>query len=175
MTDNLAYKVFLEHRGRTPSLEELAGHVKTLAWVLSGEGSFSDIGTLGEMFVSVITSKLSGGPVMGPGNRALNTAFQISQSAPALVFYTVELAVQAPLLSSQTAKVTMCVDANEEPTTVVGEATRISNHLVGLSVPMSDTTRQMLAGWVPAGNYVKLVSSGGGTSALVGELELIFG
>lgn len=123
-----------------------------------------------------IATKLPSTPMPTGQARTLNTAFQVSQTAPALCFYVVQLAVQAPLLSSQSAAVEVFMDANNPPTTDTGIGSGVtSEQLAGVSLVSIATTMSVtLPVWVPAGDYVELTTSGAGTTTLLSSLELVF-
>lgn len=106
--------------------------------------------------------------------RILDTIFQISTTYPALVFYTVDLSVSFALLSSQAITVDLLSDASSPPTTLHGQAKLLGSQLLGLGVTITNTQRQQLVAYIPAGNYVKLSSSGTGSATLINSLELLF-
>lgn len=105
-------------------------------------------------------------------SRSLNSAFRPSTTKAALVCYTVELAVASTLLAGASASVQLLSDASNPPTSVHDEAKIATGALLGLS----NTVRQTLVTFVPAGSYVKLVSAttGNGTATLVNVREVLF-
>lgn len=105
-------------------------------------------------------------------SRSLNSAFRPSTTKAALVCYTVELAVASTLLAGASASVQLFSDASNPPTSVHDEAKIATGALLGLS----NTVRQTLVTFVPAGSYVKLVSAttGNGTATLVNVREVLF-
>lgn len=123
------------------------------------------------------------GPAGAPGlvsvvpsvtTRALGTAFQPSATKATFVSYSVKTSVTNPLLvGTSTATVTLLSDAATTPTT---ERARVeASSGVGVSVTLALTTSNtaQLSYVVPAGHWVRLVSSvsGTGMTAIVSQVE----
>lgn len=107
--------------------------------------------------------------------RALDTSFQISTTRPAFVAYTVELGVQAPLLSSQSVTCELRVSGDDPPVAVVDTAFLSGAQLAGLGlVSIATSARQVLIAWVQPNEHIKLVTSGSGSATLVAQLEVLF-
>ncbi len=123
------------------------------------------------------------GPAGSPGlvsvapstpTRALGAAFQPSATKATFVSYSVKTSVTNPLLvGTSTATVTLLSDAATTPTTERGRVEATSG--VGVSVTLALTTSNtaQLSYVVPAGHWVRLVStvSGTGSAAIVSQVE----
>lgn len=106
--------------------------------------------------------------------RALGTAFQPSATKATFVSYAVKTSVTNPLLvGTSTATVILLSDASATPTTERGRVEATSG--VGVSVTLALTTSNtaQLTYVVPAGHWVRLVStvSGTGSAAIVSQVE----
>lgn len=111
-------------------------------------------------------------------SRALNTTFQPSTTKAVEVCYTINLSVTNPLLvGTSTAQVQLRSDAASPPTTV--RDTVAASSAVGVSVTLQLTTGNVLSlrYIVPAGHYVRLVSSttGTGSATIVNQVEETLG
>lgn len=98
--------------------------------------------------------------------RALNTAFQISATKAAFACYSIALSVTNPLLiGTSTAQVQLLSDSATTPTTL--RATAAIGSGVGVTVTLALTTTNTIpvCYMVPAGHYVRLVSSTSGTGS----------
>jgi Collagen triple helix repeat (20 copies) len=110
--------------------------------------------------------------------RTLGTSFQISATKAARVCYTIRTQVTNPLLAgSSVATVQLLSDAAATPTT---ERARVSaESTVGLAVSIALTTVNVapLCHLVPAGHYVRLVSTitGTGATSIVSQVEEVLG
>lgn len=105
-------------------------------------------------------------PTVTSPTRTIGTAFQPSATRPTLVSYSVRTQVTNPLVAgASTAMVQLMSDANATPTT---ERARVSaESSVALAVAIAITTANVatLTYIVPAGHYVRLVSTVTGTGA----------
>lgn len=99
-----------------------------------------------------------------PG-RSINTAFQISTTKAAWVNYTVQLAAALLVLSGQ---IDIQLSSNGTTFTTVGT-------FKNSGIPISTTISSQLQAYVPAGYYVKLVSSGGATPSYLSGQEIVMG
>lgn len=110
--------------------------------------------------------------------RALGTAFQPNATKATLVSYSARTQVTNPLLvGTSTATVTLLSDANNPPTT---ERCRVTaESAVGVTVTLALTTSNTapLTYIVPAGHYVRLVSTvtGTGQTSLISQTEEALG
>lgn len=110
--------------------------------------------------------------------RAFGVAFQPHTTKPVLVSYSVKTQVTNPLLAgASTATVTLLSDAANPPTTERARDEAVSS--VGLAVSLALTTSNTapLTYLVPAGHWVRLVSTvtGTGTTAIVSQVETVLG
>lgn len=106
--------------------------------------------------------------------RVLGTAFQPSATKPTFVSYGIKTTVTNPLLAgTSTASVSLMSDAVNPPTTERDRVEATSG--VGLSVTVALTTSNTasVSYIVPAGHWVRLVStvSGTGSTAIVSQFE----
>lgn len=95
-------------------------------------------------------------PDSSPG-RSLDTTFQPSATRPVLVSYTIQIAIS----SNQSAGVELRSDASDPPTTPRDEAWFAQSG--GVSVPTLEVF-QTIRHLVPAGDHVRLVTSGTATT-----------
>lgn len=110
--------------------------------------------------------------------RAIGTAFQPHATKPVFVSYSVKTSVTNPLVAgTSTATVTLLSDAANPPTTERARDEATSS--VGLAVTIALTTSNTapLSYLVPAGHFVKLVSTiaGTGTATIVSQTEVVLG
>lgn len=110
--------------------------------------------------------------------RALNTSFQPNAAKATYVCYSIALSVSNPLLAgSSTAQVQLLSDAAVVPTTV--RSTAAAGSSVGVSVTIQITTSNTVevSGIIPAGHYVRLVSTvtGTGSASIVAQTEVTLG
>ncbi len=169
--ESIPAQVIMANRMGPQSLEVLTEQVTMLAHAMCGQAEYSTAqGTKSSNDRYILGTKVPKNTATSSPQRTLNTPFQVDLSNSSLVFYTIELVVQAPLLDTQTASVLL--HCNDIPS---AEATLTSGQLSGISlVSLQTTSRQMLTGWIPAGHTVNLVSSGSGSSSVISSLELIF-
>lgn len=93
--------------------------------------------------------------------RALNTCFQLSASRDAQVSYAVEIAAAISLTSGQAGTVYLRTYSNSSCTTGTQELVRFTNGNTGtltLGLAVTNTVTGNLAGIIPAGAYVQLVT-----------------
>jgi hypothetical protein len=110
--------------------------------------------------------------------RVLGTAFQPHATKAVLTSYSAKTQVTNPLLAgASTATVTLLSDAANPPTTERARVEAVSS--VGLAVSLALTTANTapLTYLVPAGHYVRLVSTvtGTGSTAIVSQVEEVLG
>ena len=110
--------------------------------------------------------------------RTLGTVFQPHATKPVLVSYSVKTEVTNPLLAgASTATVTLLSDAANPPTTERARDEAVSS--VGLAVSLALTTANTapLTYLVPAGHFVRLVSTitGTGKTSIVSQVETVLG
>lgn len=125
------------------------------------------------------------GPAGSPGlvsvtptatNRALGTAFQPSATKAVFVSYSVKTSVTNPLLAgTSVATVTLLSDAGSNPTTERDRAEATSSVGLAVSIALTTSNTATLSYVVPAGHWVKLVSTvtGTGSTAIVSQVEEI--
>lgn len=108
--------------------------------------------------------------------RAFDTPFQIDATYEALVAYTIEMNVQAPLLSTQQVTVSLLVEGANPPTTEVASTHLESGQLAGLGlVSVATGARQVMVCQVPAGAWVMISkTAGAGSASIVGQLEVVY-
>lgn len=100
-------------------------------------------------------------------SRSLNTAFQVHARKGAHCSYTVDTTA---VLGALSAYVEVFTGPTSSPTTSQGQVGVVIGSLLGLT----NTVRHQINCFVPPGHYVKLISSGAGTSTLVKSCEIVF-
>lgn len=94
--------------------------------------------------------------------RTLNSAFQISSTRDAMVSYTVDIGATISLTSGQAGTVTLQYADDSGQTTNVKTVQSSVNGNTGtltLGLNLTQTVTAILAGIIPAGKYVKLVTA----------------
>jgi hypothetical protein len=175
MPDVSPYQIIMANRTRTPTLQELSQQVTSLARALVATNTASDTSVGMIKSTATALNNVLPAPVMSSTPRTLNTPFQVSTAGPALVVYNFEMAIQLALLTPQDIGVDLLIDVTNPPTQDFGSAYMYANQTVGVSLTIAQKSREQLVGWVPAGYWVSLVTSGaGGTAALTSQLEVVF-
>lgn len=111
-------------------------------------------------------------------SRALNTSFQPHATKAVRVSYSVRTQVTNPLLiGTSTATCTLLSDAATTPTTERGRVAAESGVGITVTIAMTTSNTAPLSYIVPAGHYVRLVSSVTGTGAvsIVSQVEEVLG
>jgi hypothetical protein len=106
--------------------------------------------------------------------RALGTSFQPSATKATFVSYAVKTSVTNPLaIGSSVATVTLLSDAATTPTTERGRVEAASSVGLAVSIALTTSNTAQLSYVVPAGHWVRLVStvSGTGSTAIVSQVE----
>lgn len=117
-----------------------------------------------------------------PGNvqqgvtRDFDVPFMISATRWSFVAYSIELAVQAPLLSSQEVTVQLLADNLPTPVTVATAVSLQSGQLAGLGlVSIATHSQLLLLAWVNPNFTIMLTkASGTGTATIVQQTEICF-
>lgn len=143
------------------------GAASTVAGPKGDPGVKGDTGPAGPASVTPSTT-----------TRTLGTVFQLHATKPVFVSYSVKTQVTNPLLAgASTATVVLLSDANNPPTTERARDEAVSS--VGLAVSLALTTSNTapLAYIVPAGHFVRLVSTvvGTGSTSIVSQVEEVLG
>lgn len=110
--------------------------------------------------------------------RTLGVAFQPHATKPVFVSYSVKTQVTNPLLAgASTATVTLLSDAANPPTTERARDEASSSVGLAVSVALTTSNTAPLTYIVPAGHYVKLVSTvvGTGSTAIASQVEEVLG
>ncbi|UYW34471.1 hypothetical protein [Methylorubrum extorquens] len=106
--------------------------------------------------------------------RALGISFQPSTTKAVRVSYSIRTTVTNPLLvGSSTATVILLSDASTPPTTERGRVEASSSVGLAVSVALTTSNTAPISYIVPAGHWVRLVStvSGTGSTAIVSQVE----
>ena len=108
-------------------------------------------------------------------SRALNSsAFQISPSRDALVFYSISIAATISLTTGQTGTVTLQMSPTSGGTyTTIGTLTNGNTGTLTIGLNLTQTQSAVLSCVIPAGYYVKLVSTGTATNTIVSQQEVL--
>lgn len=106
--------------------------------------------------------------------RVIGTAFQPNATKATFVSYAVKTTVTNPLLvGTSTATVTLLSDTSATPTTERGRVEATSGVGVSVTIALTTSNSAQLTYVVPAGHWVRLVStvSGTGSTAIVSQVE----
>lgn len=129
-------------------------------------GAKGDIGPAGSPgLVSVVPAASA---------RALGTAFQPNAAKATFVSYAIKTSVTNPLLAgTSTATVALLSDAAATPTTERGRVEATSGVGLTVSIALTTSNTAQVSYVVPAGHWVRLVStiSGTGTTAIISQVE----
>ena len=107
-------------------------------------------------------------------SRVFGTAFQPSATRPVLCIYTVQIAAAFSLTSGQTGTVQFLSDSSNPPVTVRNVTSSGLSGSLTVGLNMTNTQQAVIVYLVPAGDFVKLVSSGTATITLVQQVEVTF-
>lgn len=110
--------------------------------------------------------------------RVLGTAFQPSATKAVLVSYSARTVVTNPLLAgASTASVVLLSDASNPPATERCRVAADSSVGIAVSIALTTSNTAALTYLVPAGHYVRLVSTitGAGTTAIISQTEEALG
>lgn len=134
------------------------------------QGAKGDTGATGPAGLGTITPSTP--------SRSLNTTFQPSATKAVLTSYSIQLSVTNPLLvGTSSAQVQLLSDSSNPPTTV--RATAGISSGVGITVTLALTTGNTIPVTyiVPAGHYVRLVSTttGTGSASIAAQAEEALG
>lgn len=128
---------------------------------------------------AALDAKLSLLPVTpSTSTRAIGTAFQPSATKATLCSYSVKTQVTNPLIAgASTATVTLLSDANNPPTTERGRVAAESSVGVAVAIAITTSNTAPLTYIVPAGHYVRLVSTttGTATTSIISQVEEALG
>lgn len=106
--------------------------------------------------------------------RVLGTTFQPNANKATLVSYSIKTSVTNPLVAgTSTATVVLLCDASNPPTTERGRVEASSSVGLAVSIALTTTNTAPLSHVVPAGHYVRLVStvSGTGSNTIISQVE----
>lgn len=106
--------------------------------------------------------------------RTMGTAFQPSATRPVLCVYTVQIAAAFSLTSGQTGTVQFLSDSANPPTVIRNVTSSGLTGSLTIGLNMTNTQQAVIVYLVPAGDWVKLVSSGTATITLVQQVEITF-
>lgn len=145
--------------------------------VTGAQGAAGAAGAQGAAGFGTVTVRTPG-VTSGVPARALGATFQPHANKAVLVSYAIKTQVTNPLLvGTSTAAVSLLSDSANPPTTERGRVEASSG--VGITVTLALTTANtaVLTYLVPAGDYVRLVSTiaGTGTATIISQTEQVLG
>ena len=107
--------------------------------------------------------------------RSLNSAaYQISATRDALALYSVQIAATISLTTGQSGTVSLQMSSTSGGTyATVNSCSNGNTGSLTLGLNITQTQLTVLAAFVPAGYYVKLVSSGTATNTMVAQQEVL--
>lgn len=108
-------------------------------------------------------------------SRALNSAaFQISASRDALVSYSIQISATISLTTGQTGTVILQMSPTSGGTyATIGTLTNGNTGTLTIGLNLTQTQSAVLSCVIPAGYYVKLVSTGTATNTIVSQQEVL--
>lgn len=110
--------------------------------------------------------------------RTIGTAFQPSATNAVLCIYSIQIACTASLTGGQAGQVQLLSDANNPPTTVRATIANQNTSTLTIGLTVINNQTATLSYLVPAGHYVKLVSTnttGTPTYTMVSQTEEVLG
>ena len=114
-------------------------------------------------------------PTSSAPSRSFNSAFQPSSTRPALCIYAVSIAPTITLSGGQTGTVSLQTSTTSGGTyTELMPITNGNTGALTIGLSLTNTNVFALLAFVPAGNYVKLVTSGTATMSIIKAQEIIF-
>lgn len=105
--------------------------------------------------------------------RSLNTSFQISSTRDAIVNYSLLLAAVLSLTTGQTETASLQISADNSTFTEVARFSNGNTGVLAIGLGLTQSVGGVLSGFVPAGYYVKLVTSGNGTASYITGQEVL--
>lgn len=107
--------------------------------------------------------------------RSFNSAFQVSSSKDAMVSYSVQIASTLSLVTGQTGTASLQICATSGGSyTEVARFTNGNTGTLAVGLNLTQTVTNNLSAMVPAGYYVKIVTSGTATISYVVGQETLF-
>lgn len=126
--------------------------------------------------VSALSGKLAASSSASTPSRTLNSNFTPNASKMVFVSYTISISCSATIAGGgQTGKVELRSDSSATPTTVRGWVANTNSVTLAVAVGVVNTQEAVLSYLVPAGEKVRLVSSGTATISIVAQSEVAIG
>lgn len=107
--------------------------------------------------------------------RALNIAFQPSLTKVVLCKYVISITANITLGGTQTGTVQLLCDSNPNPATINGGGQSGFSGTIVVGLAMTSSQQGEISCYANPGEYVKMVSSGTATIAIVSQVENTFG
>jgi hypothetical protein len=105
-------------------------------------------------------------------SRTLNASFMPSSTNATYCVYTISISCSLSLTSGQTGSVALYSDANSSPSTLRARVTNTNTGTLAVGLNLVNSQESVLSYLVPAGHYVKLVSSGTATISITYQSEV---
>lgn len=105
--------------------------------------------------------------------KSLNTSYQLSLYRDAMVTYSVQISSSLTLSGGQSGTITLQTSPNNSTWTTI--STQTNNNTGSLTIGLNTTNTQAtsLTGFVPAGYYIKIVTSGTATMTWICGMEVL--
>lgn len=109
-------------------------------------------------------------------SRALNSAaYQISSTRNSMVMYSIQISATISLVTGQSGTVLLQTSPTSGGTyTTIATLTNGNTGTLTIGLNLTQTQSAVLSGFVPAGYFTKLVSSGTATNSIVSQQEVVF-
>lgn len=105
-------------------------------------------------------------------SRALNTSFQISTTQNAFVFYSINEAEVLTLTGGQTGIIQLQISPDNVTFTTIAQFKVGNTGTLTVGLTLTDEVGSQLSGFIPAGYWVKLPTSGTGTQTEITGQEV---
>lgn len=139
---------------------------------LTGRPSLSTVATSGSY--NDLSNLPAARSFTAPSRTLNSAAYQISASRDSLVFYSISISATISLTTGQTGTVNLQMSATSGGTyTTIGTLTNGNTGTLTLGLNLTQTQSAVLSCVVPAGYYVKLVSTGTATNTIVSQQEVL--
>lgn len=122
---------------------------------------------------SMLLLKASATRTYNLSSRSLNTVFQPSTTHDCIVIYYISLSETLSVGGGQTGTVTLKISAVNPPTTTQGVNSNSNTGLLTLTLTSTQLQQAPIMGFVPAGYYVELITSGTGTITYQNGIEIL--
>jgi len=113
-------------------------------------------------------------PTMGSASRSLNSAFQVSTTKDAFVYYTVQISAAMTLGGGQTGTVFLETSPDNSVWTEAGRLTNGNTGTLVIGVAITNNNVFQVSAFVPVSYYVRLRTTGTATINYISGQEMTF-